>query len=388
MSLKEQYILVRSGSANMCDPLEVEDYVPQPTEEVSPPKWNIAHTTWFFEELILKIYVDDYVEFNPSYSYLFNSYYEHAGKRVVRNQRGNLSRPTVKEILSYREYVDDAMIELIESNPSKEVKDLIILGLNHEQQHQELFFTDLKYTFSLNPMFPAYQRNNPPCEIIIDTPALFVKVDEGIHSIGYNGDAFCFDNELPRHKVFLHEFEIRNTLVTNGEYLDFIRDGGYNRHEFWHSDGWRWVQNNNVSHPLYWREIDGEWNQFTLAGLRKLDTNQTLSHVNYYEAAAFAEWKGMRLPTEFEWEAASKLFDWGDRWEWTESAYLPYPGFKKNEGAVGEYNGKFMVNQKVLRGGSVVTPEGHTRNTYRNFFHPHFSWQFTGIRLTKKQTNA
>lgn len=275
------------------------------------------------------------------------------------------------------------MREFLQNEPSAEIKDLVALGVNHEQQHQELFLTDFKYILSRNPLFPVYRENFAVEEICEMPNAGFTKFDEGIYEIGYAGDGFCFDNELGFHKVFLHDFQIRNSLVTNAEYLEFIADGGYRNFNLWHSEGWDWANQNATRAPLYWHEKDGEWFSFTLAGLRPVNLDAPVCHVSFYEAAAFAEWKGMRMPTEFEWEAASGKFDFGLRWEWTNSAYLPYPKFSKAAGAVGEYNGKFMINQMVLRGASVATPAGHSRPTYRNFFHPNLRWQFTGIRLGK-----
>jgi ergothioneine biosynthesis protein EgtB len=255
--------------------------------------------------------------------------------------------------------------------------------LNHEQQHQELFLTDLKYTFSLNPLFPVYDKAYSLVERKDSADTSLTTVDAGNYDIGFTGEGFCFDNELARHQVYLDAFDIRNSLVTNREFIEFIDDGGYRDFRLWHSEGWDWVNENQVASPLYWHDRDGGWFNYTLGGLKPVELDAPVCHVSYYEASAFAEWKGMRLPTEFEWEAANERFDWGLRWEWTNSAYLPYPGFTKPAGAVGEYNGKFMINQMVLRGASVVTPPGHSRNTYRNFFHPHLRWQFTGIRLAR-----
>jgi len=374
---------VRARTEELCAPLETEDYIPQPSVDVSPPKWNIAHTTWFFEEMILKKFAADYRVFDPNFGFLFNSYYNSIGTRTKRDNRGDLSRPTVKEVFAYRKFVDEKMSELLGQELPDEVKELVILGLNHEQQHQELFLTDLKYTLSRNPLFPVY-RENYAIEEICEMPfADFAEIKEGIYEIGFEGDKFCFDNELGRHKVFLPRFEIRKSLVTNAEYLEFIRGGGYENFNLWHSEGWDWVGQNAVNSPLYWENRDGEWFSFTLSGLRPVNLDAPVCHVSFYEAAAFAEWKGMRLPTEFEWETASEKFDFGLRWEWTNSAYLPYPNFRKAPGAVGEYNGKFMINQMVLRGASVATPANHSRKTYRNFFHPHLRWQFNGIRLVK-----
>ncbi len=377
------YTEVRAYTEKLCEPLEIEDYIPQPTVDVSPPKWNVAHTTWFFEEMILKKFAPEYAEFNPNFGFLFNSYYNSIGDRTRRDNRGDLSRPTVREVFAYRKYVDEKMREFLQTDLTEDVKDLLILGLNHEQQHQELFLTDLKYTFSVNPLFPVYKKDFALEEIGESETVEFSEIEGGNYEIGFAGEGFFFDNELGRHKVFLNDFSISKNLITNGEFLEFIADGGYQNFRLWHSEGWDWVNQNEVKSPLYWHKIDGEWFQFTLSGLRKINPKNPVCHISFYEASAFAEWKGARLPTEFEWEAASDKFDWGLRWEWTQSAYLPYPNFKKPAGAVGEYNGKFMINQMVLRGASVVTPKNHSRKTYRNFFHPHLRWQFTGIRLAR-----
>jgi ergothioneine biosynthesis protein EgtB len=361
--------------------------VPQPIVDVSPPKWHIAHATWFFEEMILKKFAPEYRVFDENFAFLFNSYYNTLGERVLRHKRGDLSRPTVKQIFAYRKYVDEQMENFLRADLSSAVKDLVILGLNHEQQHQELFLTDLKYIFGCNPLFPVYDAAEileEKVEHAASARDSFIERQGGICEIGYEGEGFCFDNELARHKVYLNDFSIAGNLVTNAEFIEFIEDGGYRNFNLWHSEGWDWINQTGVSAPLYWSEKDGEWFQFTLGGLRQLNPRAPVCHVSFYEAAAFAEWRGMRLPTEFEWEAAaSDKFDWGLRWEWTNSAYLPYPNFKKAPGAVGEYNGKFMINQMVLRGASAATAPGHSRPTYRNFFHPHLRWQFTGIRLAR-----
>ena len=383
MTIQEQFRTIRQHSVDMCKSLEIEDYLVQPSFFASPPKWNLGHTSWFFEEMILKSFVPDYKPYHPKFSFLFNSYYNALGDRVGRSQRGDLSRPTVKEVYQYRNHVDEQMDKLFDNTelPSQ-IRDLVILGLNHEQQHQELFYTDLKFAFSLNPLYPAY-GGTAYCETNENKQADFIKMNEGIYEIGFDGKGFCFDNELKRHKVYLQPFEISNKLVTNGEYLEFIEDKGYERFEFWHDEALLWLKENDISKPLYWQQTDEGWQQYTLAGIRKIIPDDILTHITYYESYAFAQWKGMRLPTEFEWEAAADHFHWGERWEWTESAYIPYPGYAKATGAVGEYNGKFMVNQKVLRGASVVTPKGHSRKTYRNFFHPNMGWQFNGILLAK-----
>ena len=381
--LRSFYNEVRTATERLCEPLEIEDYIPQPSVDVSPPKWNIAHTTWFFEEMILKKHLPDYKVFDKHFGFLFNSYYDSIGQRTQRDHRGSLSRPTVKQVFAYRKYVDEQINDLLADDITDDVRELVILGLNHEQQHQELFVTDLKYTFSVNPLFPVYREDYAPEEIAETAPNTFTEIEGGIYEIGYEGDGFCFDNELARHRVYLDDFAISDRLITNAEFNEFIDAGGYTDFRLWHSEGWDWVNQNQVESPLYWHHQAGGWWHYTFAGLRKLPLDAPVCHVSYYEAAAFAEWKGMRLPTEFEWETASSKLDWGKRWEWTNSAYLPYPGFKKAAGAVGEYNGKFMINQMVLRGASAITPPGHSRPSYRNFFHPHLRWQFTGIRLAR-----
>lgn len=401
--LLKRYRAVRAFTERLCDPLEVEDYIPQPVGDVSPAKWNIAHTTWFFEEMILKEWIPKYEVFDERFGFLFNSYYNSIGDRTPRDNRGALSRPTVAEVFAYRKYVDQEMESLIDYHsepdtwkkqkemeeqegtlvPGNELFDIVTLGLNHEQQHQELLLTDLKHMFSVNPLFPAYRKDFAPEEDIESGSTKLIEMGESIYKVGFIDDEFCFDNELPRHPVYVSDFSISDRLVTNADFIEFINAGGYTDFRFWHSEGWDWVNREEIRSPLYWNKIDGEWNHFTLGGMRPLPMDAPVCHVSFYEASAFAEWKGMRLPTEFEWEVANDQFEWGKRWEWTNSAYLPYPGFAKAAGAVGEYNGKFMINQMVLRGASVATPHGHSRPTYRNFFHPHLRWQFTGIRLAK-----
>ncbi len=380
--LYQRYKTTRQRTMDICKPLKTEDYIPQPVVFASPAKWQIAHTTWFFEEMILKKYAKGYREFHSDFSFLFNSYYQSVGDRTLRAERGNMTRPLLEEVLNYRAYVDEHMHSFIQDIPLQETIDLVELGIQHEQQHQELMLTDIKYLFGHNPLFPVYSPTKDLSNFR-NKHSGWLTIPEGIYSIGYNGEAFCFDNETAFHNVFLQTYKVSKSLVTNGEYLEFMEDGGYQSFQHWLDDGWSWLKTNNIESPLYWHKINGEWFQYTLAGLKPLKHDSILTHISFYEANAFAAWKGLRLPTEFEWEIASDQFEWGKRWEWTNSAYLPYPGFKAAPGAVGEYNGKFMINQMVLRGGSAATSEGHSRKTYRNFFHPHFQWQFSGIRLAK-----
>lgn len=382
MNFLQTYETVRQRSEQICMPLKTEDYVVQPVPDVSPPKWHLGHITWFFETFILKPNVTGYKEFNPDYNYVFNSYYETVGARVIRTNRGNLSRPTVEDIYAYRNYVDEAMANLLRKPVLAELQELLTLGFYHEEQHQELLWADIKYILGHNPLFPAYAEQYPQGENF-NGDAFFIGIKSGLYQIGHKGKGFCFDNELGRHTVFLPDFEISNTTVTNAEYLDFISNGGYQNFRFWHAEGWDWVKNNEIKAPLYWHYIDEKWFNYTLNGLKPVNLEEPVCHISFYEAAAFANWKGMRLPTEFEWEVAADQFNWGRRWEWTNSAYLPYPGFITAPGAIGEYNGKFMVNQMVLRGAADVTSPNHSRKTYRNFFQTNARWQYTGIRLAK-----
>ena len=384
-NLIESFIETRVHTENLCKPLQVEDYVVQPIADVSPPKWHLGHTTWFFEEFILKHHKKGYTLFSEDFAFVFNSYYESVGKRVVRTDRGNLSRPTVDQVYAYRKYVTEALKELLEEEISLEVQKLLTIGIHHEKQHQELLATDIKYILGNNPLMPIYGGELRFRESVKEPQTdNWVNITEGVYEIGHANADFCYDNELGRHKVYIHDFKISKTLVTNGEWIEFIEAGGYQKTLLWHAEGWDWVNTQEITAPMYWHLIDNEWHQYTLEkGLQKINRDESLMHISYYEAFAYAQWKGLRLPTEFEWEVASSQLNWGDRWEWTESAYLPYPGYTKEEGALGEYNGKFMVNQKVLRGGSIATPSQHTRHTYRNFFQTGLRWQFTGLRLAK-----
>jgi ergothioneine biosynthesis protein EgtB len=405
-----RFFEVRRHSLAICAPLEIEDYVVQSMPDVSPAKWHLAHTSWFFEQFLLRPHLPGYRIFHDRYEYLFNSYYEAVGERHPRPERGLLTRPTVSEIQSYRAHVEQGMRQLFErgADDDETLGSLIDLGINHEQQHQELMLTDLKHVLSRNPLHPVYRARAQVPASKRARPLEFVRFEGGLREIGTDPSAgFCFDNETPRHRVFVEPFELACRLVTNAEYREFIRDRGYARPEFWLADGWATVQEQAWQRPIYWSE-DLEC-EFTLSGLERIDPDAPVSHLSGYEADAYARWAGARLPTEAEWEIAAAEIEpagnfvesnvlhplpapgqggieqlYGDAWEWTSSAYAPYPGFKPVAGAIGEYNGKFMCNQLVLRGGSCVTPADHIRATYRNFFYPHSRWQFTGVRLARE----
>jgi ergothioneine biosynthesis protein EgtB len=403
-----RYRQVRAATESLCRPLGAEDCALQSMPDASPAKWHLAHTSWFFEEFVLQAAIEGYRFFDPSFRYLFNSYYETVGPRHARPERGLLSRPTLEDVRAYRAHVDEEMQSLLDTGAlNAELQQIVTVGLHHEQQHQELLLTDIKHLFSRNPLRPAYAAAPVNVGRPASVPLGFVELEGGLTEIGHAGAGFCFDNELGRHRVFLEPYRLANRLATNGEYLQFIREGGYTKSEFWLSDGWSAVQREQWRRPLYWTEsLDAE---FSLTGERALDLDAPVCHVSYFEADAFARWAGGRLPTEFEWEnatrgvtlqgnfvedgawhpesaetrrpvgAVAQLF--GDVWEWTASAYAPYPRFQPLNGALGEYNGKFMVSQLVLRGGSCATPRSHIRATYRNFFYPTARWQFSGVRL-------
>jgi ergothioneine biosynthesis protein EgtB len=405
------YRAVRSASERLCDPLVTEDYVVQSMPDVSPTKWHLAHTTWFFETFVLTPHAPGYVPFDPAFKFLFNSYYVTVGDRHCRQNRGQLSRPTVSEVYAYRRHVDGAMARLLaDASPAmaETLRPLMDIGLNHEQQHQELMLTDLKHVFWVNPLRPAY-RPAATSPVVEMAPLRWIKFGGGVRQIGWNGDdGFAFDNESPRHKVYLDPFELGSRLVTNGEYKQFMANGGYGRADCWLSTGLATAKAEDWRAPLYWIEQDGQWFNHTLSGLRPVVDAEPVCHLSYFEADAFARWAGARLPTEAEWEVASETVPmtgpfveggnghpapagggdglqqmFGEVWQWTASAYLGYPGFRPPPGALGEYNGKFMCNQFVLRGGSVATPASHMRRTYRNFFPPDARWQFTGLRLAR-----
>jgi ergothioneine biosynthesis protein EgtB len=406
---------VRGRTLLLCEPLEIEDYVIQSMPDVSPTKWHLAHTTWFFETFLLLPQVSRYTVFHPDFGHLFNSYYLSVGKPFSRPRRGLLARPTVRQVIAYREHVDRAMEQLLR-RPRRDLQPLLALGLNHEQQHQELMLTDLKHVFGTNPLLPPYRDDGPggaPLpEAGVPLPLRWVEHEEGIHAIGHEGAGFAFDSEGPRHRELVASFRIGSRLVTNGEFREFITAGGYRRPELWLSDGWDAVQRHRWQAPLHWHEREGRWHEYTLRGLRPCAPQAPVCHVSFYEADAYARWAGARLPTEQEWEVAAAPLPvagnfqeggqlhpqpvgadggelmqmFGDLWEWTSSPYAPYPGYRPAAGALGEYNGKFMCNQMVLGGGSCATPHGHVRPTYRNFFAPASRWQFTGIRLAGERS--
>jgi len=402
--LLARYQWVRKRSEQLIEELTAEDCALQAAPFVSPAKWHLAHTTWFFETFILLAYQENYRVYDETFQVLFNSYYNGIGEQFPRPQRHILSRPNLKQVMHYRHDIDEQIISLLSQGVEQGVMSLLELGLNHEQQHQELLLMDIKYCFYQNPTYPAYSHNLKKADVQPLRPLEYIPFESQKSKLGHSPDTgFCFDNELPQHEQWLHSFSIANRLVSNGEYLSFIQDGGYDDPMLWLSDGWAWRQQAQASSPYYWQKIEGKWCEFTLYGMQALNPNQPVCHVNYYEAQAFAAWKGVRLPSEFEWELAAKRIvemphtaqlqpqygideDWFyQAWQWTQSAYLPYPGFKQNKGAVGEYNGKFMINQMVLRGGCALTPEEHIRTSYRNFFYPQDAWPMTGIRLAKDE---
>lgn len=414
IKLSNSYRGVRQFSEELSRPLETEDYVVQSMPDVSPTKWHLAHTSWFFETFVLSEVNPDYRSPHPQFNFLFNSYYVQVGERHCRPKRGLISRPTVADVFRYRRHVDQNFLEFLETaneEQLKEISPIIELGLHHEQQHQELILTDIKHVFSENPLRPAYtDKEKKPSDPLL--PHIhWIEYPEGVYAIGHSGGGFSFDNETPVHKDYSNSFKLASRLVTNREYLEFIEDNGYKRPEIWLSDGWRTAEANDWNAPLYWEKKNGGWQYFTLSGTRKISLDEPVCHVSYYEADAYARWAGARLPAESEWEIAASnltiegnfvenenyhptvvsveannrepLQMFGDVWEWTRSPYGPYPGYATPPGALGEYNGKFMCNQIVLRGGSCATSRSHIRKTYRNFFPPDARWQFMGIRLAK-----
>jgi ergothioneine biosynthesis protein EgtB len=412
-SLGARLFETRRLSLDLAKPLSPEDMTVQAMDDASPTKWHLAHTSWFFETFVLSLHLNGYETFDPAFNFCFNSYYESHGPRQPRAQRGLLSRPSCERIFAYRAYVDAGLEKLFARGleTGSELARVIELGINHEQQHQELMLTDILALFAGNPLRPAYQAPRPRAEQAEPEPLSWIDFSGGIHEIGHAGEGFAWDNETPSHGELIHPFRLASRLVPNAEWLAFIADGGYRTASLWLADGWAIVNREGWRAPLYWEERDGQWLAMSLEGVRPLDRAAPVVHVSYYEADAFARWAGHRLPTEFEWELAAQGLPatgntlassalrplpaiarpdgrpaqmFGDVWEWTGNAYLPYPGYRAPLGALGEYNGKFMVGQHVLRGGSCATPEGHARATYRNFFYPHQRWQFMGLRLASE----
>jgi ergothioneine biosynthesis protein EgtB len=400
--LLRRFSAVRATSERLCEPLATEDYVVQPMVDVSPPRWHLGHTTWFYENFVLGRFARDYQPFHPQYGFLFNSYYNLVGDRTPRPDRGLLTRPTVREVYEYRSEITRRVLSFVgdcNEDAFRTLAPVLETGLHHEQQHQELLLTDIKFILFQAPLYPAYREGSPPAA---KPPSPeWRSFDGGVVGVGHVGDGFAYDNEGPAHEVLLQPYRLAESRVTNAQYMEFMQDGGYSRPPLWLADGWDLVQQQGWSAPLYWLERDGKPMQHTLYGLREVDPHAPVTHVSFYEADAYARWAGKRLPTEFEWEHAAKqaaehgalLEDGtlhpaghsmiGDVWEWTQSSYVAYPGYKPVEGALGEYNGKFMINQMVLRGGSLATPRDHLRLTYRNFWHPDKRWQFSGIRLAE-----
>jgi ergothioneine biosynthesis protein EgtB len=410
-SLQQRLMATRQLSLELAQPLTAEDMTVQPMDDASPTKWHLAHVTWFFETFILARHLPGYRTFDPDFNYCFNSYYESQGPRQPRPKRGVLTRPSAERVLAYRAHVDEGLERLLARGvgPASEITRLLEVGINHEQQHQELLLTDILALFAANPLRPAYRQRRQPASQSAAEPPRWIELGGGIFQVGHDGRGFAWDNEGPRHDALVHPSRLADRLVSNGEWLEFMADGGYATAALWLSDGWATVNREGWRAPLYWEQRDGQWQAMSLEGLQPIEAAAPVAHVSYFEADAFARWAGKRLPTEFEWEVAAEGLPttgntlatramrplpadgpgdgrhprqmFGDVWEWTQSAYLPYPGYRPPEGALGEYNGKFMVSQHVLRGASCATPEGHTRATYRNFFYPHQRWQFMGLRL-------
>lgn len=418
VSQRERFDSIRRASIDLAAPLEIEDWGVQSMPDASPTKWHLAHTTWFFETFVLRPFVPDYRVYHERFGFLFNSYYQTVGRFHARPSRGLLSRPTAREVVEYRTFVEEAMHRLFDGGLDEEQASVVEVGLHHEQQHAELLLTDIKHAFFTNPMHPAYRREAParPDPAGNEHELRYHPQDGGVQCLGSRDqDAFFYDNEQPRHRIFVNRFALASRMVTNREFLEFIADGGYQRPDLWLSEGWSTVQRGGWLHPLYWERRDNTWWEFTLDGWKELDLDAAAVHISYFEADAFARWEGSRLPTEGEMELFARLVEdqegltgnfvetktlrttvaprnaalprqvFGDAWEWTKTPYSSYPGYRTPKGAIGEYNGKFMCNQMVLRGGSFATPQSHMRASYRNFFPPHARWQFSGLRLARDE---
>jgi ergothioneine biosynthesis protein EgtB len=413
-NLPERLFATRQHSLELAAPLTPEDMVVQAMEDASPTKWHLAHVTWFFENFVLKPHLEGYRIFDDAFNYCFNSYYEALGPRHPRTRRGLLTRPSAERVFAYRAHVDAALRSLLATDKGQgdDIARLLEIGINHEQQHQELLLTDILALFATSPLKPAYQSTPSKVDQSPPVPLRWIEYPGGIHRVGHTSEGYCWDNELPQHDALVHPFKLADRLVTNSEWLEFMADGGYTTASHWLADGWTTVNREDWQAPLYWEKTDAGWFQMSLEGLLPVAPAEPVTHVSYYEADAFARWAGKRLPTEFEWEVAALIADahhetsqagtslrprraepsktdkpkqlFGNVWQWTSSAYLPYPGYRPPSGAIGEYNGKFMVSQQVLRGASCATPGGHSRPTYRNFFYPHQRWQFLGLRLASE----
>jgi len=413
-SIEARLLETRRLSLELAEPLSAEDMTVQAMDDASPTKWHLAHVTWFFETFILSKHLPGYQAFDDTFNYCFNSYYESQGPRQPRPKRGLLTRPSSERVLAYRAHVDAGLAKLFAKgvSPSSQIARLVEVGINHEQQHQELLLTDILALFAANPLHPAYRPKPPAAASDAAEPLRWLEFAGGIVKIGHDGKGFAWDNELPQHEALIHPFALADRLVSNGEWLKFIADGGYRTASLWLADGWALLNREGWQAPLYWQARDGRWLAMSLRGLNPIEPAAPVAHVSYYEADAYARWAGKRLPSEFEWELAAQRLPvvgntlaskalrplpaeghagegtpcqmFGDVWEWTQSAYLPYPGYRPLAGALGEYNGKFMVSQQVLRGGSCATPAGHSRASYRNFFYPHQRWQFMGLRLASE----
>ncbi len=382
MNLVKHFKKTRAYTLSLVEGLSPEVLMAQPAEFTSPAKWHLAHTSWFFERLILQKFQPGYQEFDPGFNFLFNSYYQGLGARLERKDRGQITSPNWENVLTYRQHVDQSVLRLLADGLSAEQEALMELGLQHEMQHQELLLSDLKYILGQQPFKEALPNFKPTASPPKREPQ-WLNLEGGLSKLGHSGEGFGFDNEKPLHTTYLQDYSLQQSLVNNADWREFVEAGAYHDFKYWHDEGWQWVQNQKIEAPLFWFKQEDNWWEYTLGGFKPLDLERPVAHISYFEAFAFAQWKGLRLPTEAEWEHAADELNWGERWEWTESAYLPYPGYQRYQAEAGEYNAKFMVNQMVLRGASIFTPPAQKRKTYRNFFHAHERWQCIGLRLAK-----